>query len=340
MQSSTIRVPATLLALLALVPTGEVPRFEPEEGARVKRTVEQSVHLELESLEMSFGGEELPEEASEGAEIVFDETGRYTIVDTFVETEDGRPRVLERRFEELTGEAEDKSNLPWGEEESSKERSSLLQGHTVRFTWDPEEESYTLAFAGEDEADADEALLEGLEEDLDLRGLLPEREVAEGDSWTVELERVRCLWDYGGDLKLETEDEEDDDEIDEVLKKNLAGEVQATFKGMRTVDGRELYVIAVEAELSTQGEVDIEQELEDGGTAKGTKGIELTMGLSGEVLWDVSSRRCGSIELEGPVRCAFTANSTIEAEQGEVAMTQVLRMEGTTRLTQRVEAVE
>ena len=68
--------------------------------------------------------------------------------------------------------------------EEKKEKESKLAGKTVLFRWNEEKDRYDKEWVGEGATDE---LLEGVEEDMDLRRLLPEKSLSEGDTWKIDL---------------------------------------------------------------------------------------------------------------------------------------------------------
>ncbi len=80
------------------------------------------------------------------------------------------------------------------------EETRELEGKTVLFAWNGEEELCEPKF--EDESGY-EALLPGLDEDTDLRAFPPGKPVAEGGSWTVSPGAFDAIFYPGGDVKVE-----------------------------------------------------------------------------------------------------------------------------------------
>ena len=161
--------------------------FHAEEGSRVVRTFEFEFEMELESMSMTVGGNDVPTDHIAGMEMSVGQSSHIVVTDEYGPAEGGRPLSLTRTYDELIGASSSSSSGPAGESDNDLDQSSALEGNTVVFTWDADAEEYDVEFA----EDGDEELLAGLEEDMDLRGFLPDDEVAEGESWETDIEPFR-----------------------------------------------------------------------------------------------------------------------------------------------------
>jgi len=284
MQRSLLLLP---LALFLTPPTG--PRDElswkPVEGTFVYRfeTVSES---ELDEQAMILNGEERENPHSESMELTMTTVETLVFVDEVEEVDNERVTRFKRRFEELTQERTVES--PMLPETQEGERKSDLEATTVVFEWDEDTEEYEREFSVDE--GLDDELLEGLVEDLTLRGFLPEDEVSEGNSWEVEIESlVHAMWP-GGNLAFYEEEQGPDEsyrEMLEVLRENLEGSVEATFEGFREEDGVRVAVLRVEAEATTEGEI----EVEDPRMGEVTQAVAIERELEGELLWNLELQR-------------------------------------------------
>ena len=115
------------------------------------------------------------------------------------------------------------------------------------FDWNADDSAYEASFAGDQGGDED--LLEGLEQDLDLSGFLPDKEVAEGDSWSLESATVRALLAPCGDVKLRPGDAGELGGAGQFSQNDLIGEIDgkfdATYAGTQG-DGASLAVIKLD----------------------------------------------------------------------------------------------
>ena len=203
-QKSNILVPFLLApAFLALAARDEHPRFAPEEETSLSKRIEIASELVLDDMTMVANGQEM-DAGMLGMEMTTTATQVVAVTDRYAAVSEGRPTRLVRTFDELSSETfVSMSNAMMGDQDADLEGVSDLEGLTVVFAWDDEEEEYSVSF-GED-ADGDEELLEGLSENLDLRDLLPPGEVSEEDSWEVEASALRNVFAPGGSVKIQPE---------------------------------------------------------------------------------------------------------------------------------------
>ena len=269
---------------------------------------------------MQFNGEEIPAEylGEVGGSMLHEES--FVVTDVLEELHDGRPTRLVRSFDELSGQETATFAGEDGEEVDETPRTSELEGKRVVFAWDEEQGAHEAAFA--EGVEGDEALLAELEEDMDLRELLPGREVEPGESWEIEPEVFDRLMSPGGDLALVAEEEEEEESDDDSFRENLAGSFVATYRGNEVVDGVELAVVELAVEASTHDDEEPPaDELPDG--FQGTRRVEMQIEVAGELHWDVAHGHLASLELAGELRLrlAQTMSGEVESETFEQAQT-------------------
>lgn len=303
--------------------------FHAEEGTAVTRTFDFELEMSLESMNMTMNGEDLPSDHFEGFELDFGERDHIVVSDVYGAPADGRPSSVTRTFTELSGESTEASTGPDGPEEKNEEKSSDLEGSTVIFTWDAEEDAYSVEF----DDGGDDDLLADLEEDMDLRGFLPDGEVDEGDTWETDIEPFRRLFEAGGDLHVRSADEKRT-ELDEELSDNLDGEVRVTYAGLRDEGGVEVAVLELEITASTEGEGGEESPME--GETVSTVTMEFE--LEGELLWNVTAGHLHSAEVSGEIEAEIENASEFEGPNGAVELLQIMQFSGSITLTANVEA--
>lgn len=186
--------------------------FAPEAGSQVTKTVSSSTDFEVQELAIEVAGMDMTEMIGEVDLNIVNETN-VSVTDTYDAVAEGHPKKLTRTFNECTTLVEFEAMMAAaGESESdATEMESQLSGESVIFTWNEESNEYDVAFANE-ESELDEELLGGLEEDMDLRTLLPEGDVAKGETWEVPLSAVGWILAPGGDLAWTNDDVESMDE--------------------------------------------------------------------------------------------------------------------------------
>jgi hypothetical protein len=287
--------PAALLVLASTRAPADEVSFHPDAGARVTRTFETRSSFQLEEFVQSVNGQERsPDELPE-----YVVRSRETIVvnDVFVTLADGRPGELQRTFTTLSNSTEQGV----GDETQETEEESELEGATVVFRWDSDEDEYAIEF---EDGEGDTDLLAELEEDMDLRGFLPADEVSEGEAWDVPTAAWVALQNPGGNLHLEGESDTDEErEMSKSLRDNWETELRAEYKGQRDVDGTTLGVIRVTGEASTSGELDLESHV---------RGVAVSVDVELELLWNPARGLMHSLSGTSEVEIRQTENGQVE----------------------------
>jgi hypothetical protein len=249
---------------------------------------------------------------------------RLVFVDHYREVAEGRPKELARTYEELTSEETHRVSVGGETEEQDREEASELEGATVVFSWSEEAGGFEPRFEG-DGGDAE--LLEDLVEDCDLRAFLPGREVAEDEGWSVEAAAFDALFNPGGDVGLESEeDDQDSEERNDQLREHLSGEIRATFKGLREEGEERVAVIALACDVATYSEIET---TEEGVTSR--ERFEMSFDLEGEILWRVAGGHPRSFAVEGPVAMTMKQETEGEYEGESFSFSQTLALGGTAR---------
>ena len=324
--------PIACAALLALTGAGAVPEveiaFEPGEGLRLRKSFVHAFDLELVEQEarVLVDGEEqeLGDEESYG---IADEDRVVFVDEVLAVDDDARVTKLRRTFETISSDA----TYTYGEEVEEVPGESALEGLTVVFTWDPEEEAFDVEFDGEE---GDEDLLEELEAPCDLAEFLPDGPVSEGDTWEVAVDAFARLSSPGGDLVILDEGEtEADDEFGDEFDENLEGTITCEYEGEREVDGRKLAAILVQAELRTSVEEEADEEDFEGAEVEGTQTFTFEMSLEGVLLWDLAAGHAVSFELVGDAELTIATDQEMEADGTSLEMHSKQRFEGDLSVT-------
>ncbi len=335
-----ILLPSIVLVLLSTAAPDELAlRYAPEEGTVLKRSFEAEAEYDLADLSASVDGEpigregELPEDSSSFIE-------RIVVTDTLGSVEDGRPAELVRVFDELN--QEDASSN--GEEEASSTLVSTLQGRAVRFIWDEEAERYQAEAA--DEAELDDDVAAWLAEDMDLRLVLPAREVEVGAEWELDAKLYLAFMWPSGVLGFHAEGEEPGDGSDDFSRQTierLEGSGTARLEEVRDEDGTRVAVIHVELEVTTSSDSVLPELEHEGEVVRPELAIEVEIErtLAGTILWDLEHGHALSAELACEASRMQTRSWTVNVEQDgeevEVDVEEALLYEGTIRYTATIE---
>ena len=322
----TSTVLTSLVLLVAAAPRADELHFAPKEGSTATRTISQLVELASESMSIEIDGNEITPPGGSLPEISIVDATEIVVTDEFVKCADGRATSLVRSFDTIGGKVE--QSVKMGDQEQSedpKDKSSGLQGKKVKFTWDAEKEEYTTAFMGEEKAD--EALLSDQTADMDLAAWLPKKGVAEGDSWEVDAKLFDLLVSPGGDLHIQSGDDEDDEEdtTDQQMRDNMSGKITLTYKGVKESEGSKLAVLEVVCEVATKAERP--------GAEESTQELEIAYEMKGELHWNPESNRLQAYELEGPTSFSMTTNANIDDGGESHTMKQIISFKGTTKVS-------
>ena len=322
-----------LLPLLASAPAADEVTFHVAKGAVVEKTFAHTLDLELEEMKVSFGDEEISPDDLGGFEMSVETSGELVFVDEYREMGDGRPKLLARKFKNLQYEENQSTTTDGESEDKSSEEESELEGKTVLFAWDDDEDAWKRTYEG-DEAAAE--LLDPLIEDVDLREFLPGKSVSTDDSWDVEAKLFDHVLSPGGDLGMRSEDDdEESEEFERQISENMGGEVKVTFKGLREEDGVRVAVLAVEAQIKSFGE-----QSKDEDEAQQTRRYELDAGFEGEILWDAAKGRPHSYSLSGTTKVRFVDSSAMDHGGEHFEMSQTILLSGPSKITGAWTSVE
>jgi hypothetical protein len=325
MRSRYFVVPALLsiAVLAAFVVPADSLTFHVEAKSKLTKTFENKIKLASESMSITVDGNEM-HTGVEVPEIELADNETIQVADEYLQVEDGRPTKIARKFVDLSGDSLETTTMPEGsgmeDREDKGEKESPLEGKSVVFTW--EDDDYKAAWADEEKG-GDDDLLEKLEGDMDLLGFLPSKGVAKGDTWDLDPKVFNGVSSPGGRLQLRNPDREeadDDASIQEELEKNVGGEGKATYKGTRTVDGVEVGVIEITAELESHGAIEPEGR---------ETSIEYAVNYTGEMLWNVKAGRLHSLELKGEVKFSMDMKSAMEVGEESHELRQKVEFAGT-----------
>ena len=315
--SLTLPVLATAAVALLVAPT---LRFAPADATTLKKTITSENSVKATSVEMIVDGEE-QEAPPDVPEFSYESSDKFVIADEYVKTKEGKPVELKRTFEEL-GSKSVQSVGDGEENESKSEKESELTSKTVLFKWDDKKDEYAITFA---EGEGDDALLADLDADLDFIGFLPGKDVKEGDEWDIDAEAARALMFPGGDLKLKVSDdpEGDDPQMDKELRENLKGKLTLAHKGTKEEGDAKLVVIEFKGELKTNGTSESEE--------RGKVTIEITLTVTGEVLWDTVHNHVHAVTMEAQDKTLYASGAELEFAGESHKFEQKITFEGTAK---------
>jgi hypothetical protein len=339
----------TLFAATAL--PGDRVAYQPAEGSTLAKTFTWNWELELEDLSVIVDGTEIDPSMMGGEfmmSMVYD--SEIKLLDTFGAMADGRLAKLERRFETLGSDMSFSVEAGGESDDQEMPGSSELEGEAVVFTWNADEQDYDVAWA--EGSSGDDELLEGLEEEADLRWMLPAGEVSVGEGWEVDTAALRHLIMPGGDMRILPEGEEMDEdmmrmmenlgaEAEELYAKIMAGRMTATLTAIREEGDSRLAEIALDVEIESSNDfASMAQEIittaiEESGEdipvefSVEMADVELQYDAQGTLLWDLGTGVVRALDLSGDFSIAIDAAFTVNAMGEEHAAEFSIEMGGT-----------
>jgi hypothetical protein len=338
---SAAAVPALVAASL---PAGEIT-FAPAEGLSLARKFTSHAQLSLGDMSMSMNGQPMPMEIK--MEMDMDTTTEVEVTDQFVAMGSGQPRKLQRTFDAI-GQAGsfamEMEMMPDGGQEMDITASSELEGKSVTFEWDEEAEEFEVAWH---ESEGDDELLEGLTEDMDLRALLPAGAVAEGDTWDLDVKKLRTVLALGGNMKIVPKTEgmpeggmpgmDGMTDFSQMFDDLIEGDATAEYRGTRDVDGVSCGVIGIKvdvrasADLTEQLEESVSQSLPDGMGEVEVEHVDMDLEIEGEgqLYWDPAAGLAHSFEMTGKMTIHMDMAFAISMGEQDMTMEQNLTMSGT-----------
>ena len=275
-------------------------------------------------------------------------TVNMEIEDTYSKIADGNPTMLTRSFETLNGNSEVAMELDIMGEIQNQDMSmpslSVLEGETVEFVWNEEEEIHDVVLP--DGSSLEDEDVEDLVEDMDFRSILPTEEVDEGDEWEIPLSTLHTILAPGGDLKLIPE------EMDEVtgglggndmgsskdyFNEDVEGTFTAIFSGKRKTDDGEFAVIKITFDLSNAVDLtDQSRESLENADLPEEVGemeiehvdIEIAYEGEGELTWDLEAGHFHTFEASGDFEMLMDQGMVINAGGQEMSIEQTLEFSG------------
>lgn len=281
-------------------------RFAPAEGTKVRRTITLDHALVVQEMKLitSAGSQSSQDQVAFRAHQVL------RTLDEFRKVGEGRPLLLQRRFDEVGWNG----SFDFGSSKEDIKAVSPLNGTSVVFTWVPEEKSYGKYY---DARESSEEVLLRLDEDLDLRVLLPGHPVETGESWSVPAEGLLSVLAPGGRRDLRFDGKRTRANLMRTLRCGLAGNFEEFFGGeskgecklhldsLSEVQGRKLATVGLELEIECKvDQRDLQQflrtpaELASGYQCKSAPASWKLKG-KGTLVWDLGWKRGVSLQLQG-----------------------------------------
>jgi hypothetical protein len=312
--------------LLFVGPLADTVAFHPADGTSISKESEVHVTFELGDITAEVDGQDMsdniPGDFDGALDIAMSWTDKYVAVDK----EKQRPTDLIRTYDSLSGEYDVSAA---GESESGdiKEIDALVD-HSVRFKWNAEKSAYDISFH---ECSGDEKLLASQTDDLDLRAILPDKAVSEGDTWEVDGSKLGSML-FG---KLDAAQIPDDNPMADVIRNEVLPQIEklaktfkvhCEYKGQREDGSSKLGVIAMR--LEGGGTIDLANAIQSAIEAQAPEGVEFDLDIrsaaldtklegKGECLWNLAAGHvhAASSDVEFSATFDFDASVDVQNEQ-------------------------
>lgn len=345
MKRSLATTPLLLALPVGLAAAAVAPRlgdlfFQPADGTTLRHSMAVTLSADLDDFEMNAMGQTMgPDEMGMNSsdmtgevELVFD------VVDEVESAERGRTTALVRTYEEMTVNGE----VPDEADEGPRQ---------VRFTWDADAGEHEVEVLDDDADDDDREMAATLlDEDMSHRVLLPDGEVAEGDTWSVDVGAEGMLAMFLPGVRLEgvpdmaaaaAAEEEPDAEpfvregLEMLLESFNDASVDCTFAGEVEEDGRKYSKIDLATEFvatfDPSGLIEEATAMQDDAPEmEATVAVTLSGEGEGSLLWDSEANRLHSLVLEGDWTFDMEADILMIMEGfGEMPMSGIAAWSGT-----------
>lgn len=314
------------------------------EGATVRTEFSFALELELVESHATQDGEDVPAEMLPDVERSVSESSSVVFEDTVQAVSDDRASRWTRTFDEIEGTRQFDLSMGMADEmgpgpiSEESEFETTLEGATLQFT----REDGEISFEAADGSSVEEDDMEDLEADMSFAFLLPDEEVAPGDTWNIdpsEISGILRLHRHAAGVYFEHPGG-----LDEEGEPESTGDFELTYKGTVESGGRTLTVIELAVDMERELTVDpgdIELMVEggdDAGEAVVPEDVSHTftteMVGSGKLLWDAESGHLAELSLE--LDLTVTADQSMSFEipgMGSVEVSQTDVDEGTARVS-------
>lgn len=330
--------------LCSTIAPGDSLAFRPAAGTKLTRAWVIKQDMTLDEMNMTMNGQPLPMDLQMDMDMTSETT--IEVTDTLVALADGKATELRRAFDKLGSSssfAVEMPQMPEGGMEQSAKGSSKLEGKTVKFKWDADKGDFEKTFH---ESEGESDLLEGLEEDMDLRALLPGKELAAGDTWEIEVKELRGLLMPGGDVGIRPEDAgaeggmmpgmDSMGDLKDLVGDLLEGTATAEYAGIQDIDGGKFGVIKLKLDLESSNDLsakieEMAKEIPGGMGEMKIEHMDIEFAFEGEgtILWDVASGHIHKIDLSGKSTMNMDSGMAISAEGRNMSIEQQMSMSGT-----------
>lgn len=362
MESPRLALARALVVLPFVASPGDVvARWAPASGVGVEWRWHSESRHELEKVELVLdtgtSGELRFEDEMPGLEVR--DVLEITVRDRIVERDEYDPTLLEREVVRARrGTNSDWEIFGTSAEEDRIETISPFEGARLLFEWDPAAAEARARFAPEAEEIADEELLVGLDEGLDLRGLVGFVPRKHGDSWQLDEDALLRLVRPGGEFAMVAPEADFEGEHDSAAFGWLLGAALVAGKGEawgraeyeRTTwdDGVRVARIALRGTVEGCGSVREALERLADTLGSGERWLEYgkrievehTIRFKGILLWDLEAGRAHALTLDGKSEARLELGIEFEEFGPDLSLEYLVTVRGDLHLEVAASAIE
>lgn len=342
MTARTLFLFAAVLTPMALATGARTTalRFAPAEGSSLTKTFESRQALTLDGITVTGAGPQSPQ-----MEMTMTLHQKVVVTDTYAKNRKTAPQKLVRSFDELG--AEQNGTMKQSLMNSSETRDqnmrakSVLEGKKVVFDWDPDQGEYKKTF---DPPQEETDVLAKVQEDMDLRQLLPAGEVDEGDEWDLPMNALKGVFAPGGNLALVPENTDEQSlstglqtaNMSEMIGDKLGGRARARLSKIEDVGGVSCARIHLDLDVKSTADM-TEAARKDMAGSDEAKDIQLDQmkvdfGLVGEgdLLWDIAGGHFRDLDISGQMSIKTEWSMKVEVNGKPVTIEQTMAFSGST----------
>ncbi|MCY2960635.1 MAG: hypothetical protein NTY35_10760 [Planctomycetota bacterium] len=313
---AVLAIPLTL----GLAAVADDVSFHPAKDVKSQKELRIEGEFRVKEAAFTVNGEPMPGEMLE--QITSQEMLLSIAIDateTFLATKDGSPTDLLRSYDKM------ETKVEIGDQSESPKKANELEGKVVRFQWDDKASEFKKSFH---ESKGDDALLEQLIDDMEVRAMLPAKKVAQGDTWEVDAEHMTALFFPGG-IAGGADDSAGEGPDMDAMGKEMAKQMEeafkefkvaCTYKGARDAAGTRVGEIAFTYDGKASLDLDsILRQVQDAFGGEGAPQMEFTtsatLSLKGDgvLLWDLATGVLHSYEMKSNL--GLDVSIQVHAEQ-------------------------
>jgi hypothetical protein len=302
-------------------------------GSSLTKTFELKTEMSQDDMSIRMNGNDMSGMIGD-IEMTMVSTQSVVVTDEYGELRDGRPARLVRNYDALTANTHTTTTasspqVPSGEQDLPAK--SELAGKKVVFQLGSDGD-YAVRYP--EGVDGDQELLADLWEDMDMRALLPAKEVSPDESWELDLDLFKHVLTPGGNLKLMPDLSAIDGMPSSMtgggfndMLGELKGKANATYVGSEEVDGAKVGLIKLSFKVDTAR--DMTEMITEMMERVPMEGMEMTVSSAdsetsiegeGELRWNLTLGHLHSLEINGTI--SMTSDVQFAVSVGGQEMTQ------------------